>query len=277
VIAFVDELAWLHHQHNIRFFWLADENPTTSKMVWKQLLEEISQRGLPIGLCASIRAQDIVRDADILPHYRQAGFLYILMGVETVTDVTLAKVHKGSSVDDAYQAVRLLRAHNIMSIVDYIFGIEDEIPHTIVRALRGLLHYDGDFVNALYLTPHAWTPLGRDMQDTPVIEPNLWRWDYRHQVIAVPHLSPTQLFFGVKLVELLYHLYPQRIWRIITTRDQRLRQQLRFAFWHTSRVFWYEIYEHILDEIRTAYQRSQNRKAALKTGVARNWSRSNQK
>src|SRR6266545_3743917 len=52
VIAFVDELAWLHREHNIRFFWLADENPTTSKTVWKHLLAEISQRDLPIGLCA---------------------------------------------------------------------------------------------------------------------------------------------------------------------------------------------------------------------------------
>jgi anaerobic magnesium-protoporphyrin IX monomethyl ester cyclase len=245
VSAFVDELAWLHREHNIRFFWLADENPTTSKTTWKHLLAEISQRNLPIGLCASIRAQDIVRDADILPLYRQAGFLYVLMGVETVTNETLDKIRKGSSVDDAYQAVRLLRAHHIMSIVDYIFGIEDETPQTLARALRGLLEYDGDFVNTLYLTPHAWTPLGRELQDTPVIEQNLWRWDYRHQVLAVPHLSPSQLFVGVKLVELLYHLHPRRLWRIITARDQRLRQQLRFAFWHTSGVFWYEIYEYI--------------------------------
>lgn len=259
VIAFVDELAWLHQQHNIRFFWLADENPTTSKTVWKELLSEISRRKLPIGLCASIRTQDIVRDADILPLYRQAGFLYILMGVETVTDATLDKIRKGSSVDDAYQAVRLLRAHNIMSIVDYIFGIEDETPHTIARALRGLLDYDGDFVNALYLTPHAWTPLGRDMQDTPVIESDLSRWDYRHQVTAVPHLSPTQLFFGVKLVEMLYHLHPRRLWRIITAPDQRLRQQLRFTFLHTSLVFWYEIYEHIRNQLRTAHQRDHHR------------------
>jgi anaerobic magnesium-protoporphyrin IX monomethyl ester cyclase len=260
VRAFVDELAWLHCEHNIRFFWLADENPTTSKSTWKHLLSELSQRNLPIGLCASIRAQDIVRDADILPLYRQAGFLYVLMGVETVTDVTLDKIGKGSSVDDAYQAVRLLRAHHIMSIVDYIFGIEDETPQTLARALRGLLKYDGDFVNALYLTPHAWTPLARELEDTPIIESNLWRWDYRHQVLAVSHLSPSQLFAGVKLVELLYHLHPRRLWRMITAQDQRLRQQLRFTFWHTSGVYWYEIFEFARDQIQRAYQRGQDRK-----------------
>jgi anaerobic magnesium-protoporphyrin IX monomethyl ester cyclase len=67
VTRFVDELAWLHERHHVNFFWLADENPTTLKEVWQQVLQEIADRKLPIGLCASIRAQDIVRDADILP------------------------------------------------------------------------------------------------------------------------------------------------------------------------------------------------------------------
>ncbi|HMA36889.1 MAG TPA: radical SAM protein [Chloroflexia bacterium] len=250
VAAFVDELEWLHREHDVRFFWLADENPTTIKDLWRDVLAEIGRRRLDIGLCASIRAQDIVRDADILPLYKQAGFLYILMGIETVTDATLAKIRKGSSVDDGYRAVQLLRRHQIMSVVDYIFGIEDETPRTIWRGLRGLLRYDGDFVNALYITPHAWTPLGRAVDDAPIVEPDLARWDYRHQILAVPHLSPGQLFLGVKLVELIYHLHPRRLWRALAVPDRRLRRQLRRSFWHTAGVFWYEIGERIADRVR---------------------------
>jgi anaerobic magnesium-protoporphyrin IX monomethyl ester cyclase len=229
----------------VRFFWLADENPTTIKRVWRHVLEEIVRRRLVLGMCASIRAQDVVRDADILDLYRQAGFTYVLMGVETVTDANLEKIGKRSSVDDAYRAVRLLRAHGIMSIVDYIFGIEDETPRTIWRGLRGLLRYDGDFVNALYLTPHAWTPLGGALKDAPVVEPDLARWDYRHQVLGVRRLTPGQLFLGVKLVELAYHLHPRRVWRMLAAPEARLRRQLRFAFWHTTLVFWHEVLEFL--------------------------------
>ena len=243
VKAFVDEMEWLYREHDVRFFWLADENPTTIKGTWAAVLAEIGARALPIGMCASIRAQDIVRDADILPLYQQAGFLYVLMGVETVSDATLDKIRKGSTVDDAYQAVRLLRAHGILSIVDYMFGIEEESVQSIVRALRGLLHYDGDFVNALFLTPHAWTPLGRALQDAPRVEEDRWRWDYRQQVVDVPDLSPTQLFLGVKIVETLYHLHPRRLWRILTVSDPRLRRLLRFSLRHTTAVFGYELYD----------------------------------
>jgi anaerobic magnesium-protoporphyrin IX monomethyl ester cyclase len=250
VTKFVDELAWLHEQHHVRFFWLADENPTTLKDVWQQVLQEIADRRLPIGMCASIRAQDIVRDADILPLYKQAGFVYVLMGVETVTDATLSKIRKGSRVDDAYQAVRLLRQQQIMSIVDYIFGLEDETPRTLWRGLRGLLRYDGDFVNALYLTPHAWTPLGHQLRDEPMVEPDLWKWDYRHQVLAVHHLTPLQLFIGVKVVEVVYHLHPRRLWRMLAASDRGLRRQLRFSLWHTTAVFRDEVWEQIAGPLR---------------------------
>lgn len=250
VTRFVDELEWLHRAHAVNFFWLADENPTTLKDVWRQVLAELARRALPFGLCASIRAQDIVRDADILPLYRAAGFLYVLMGVETVTDERLARIRKGSSVDDAYRAVRLLREHNVMSIVDYIFGLEDETPRTLWRGLRGLLHYDGDFVNALYITPHAWTPYGHELRAAPVVEPDVAKWDYRHQVIAVKRLSPSQLFLGVKLVELAYHLHPRRLWRLLAASDPRLRRQLRSSLVRTAGVYWYEIYEHLRDRWR---------------------------
>ncbi len=177
------------------------------------VLEEIACRNMGTGMTASLRAQDVVRDSGILDLYRRAGFLYVLMGVETVSDETLKKIRKGSTVDDAYQAVRLLRKHGILSIIDYVFGLEEETPQTIRQALRGLNQYDSDFVNALCLTPYGWTSTGREMQSRGIIEADLRKWDCRHQVVALKGLTPTQLFFGAKLVEFLYHLHPRRLWR----------------------------------------------------------------
>jgi anaerobic magnesium-protoporphyrin IX monomethyl ester cyclase len=145
-----------------------------------------------------------------------------------------------------------LRAHGILSIVDYIFGLEQETPGTIWRALRGLLRYDGDFVNALYLTPHAWTPLGRELAGAAIVEPDLWRWDYRHQVVGVRHLSPGQLLLGVKLVELAYHLHPRRLWRLLAAPDRRVRRQLRYCARHIAAVYVYEVCEAIAGRVRAA-------------------------
>jgi anaerobic magnesium-protoporphyrin IX monomethyl ester cyclase len=262
VTKFVDEIEWLRREHDVRFLWIADENPTTLKDVWSEVLAEIARRDLGVAMCASIRAQDIVRDEDILPLYRQAGFLYVLMGVESVTDDTLVKIRKGSVVDDAHRAVRLLRQNGILSIVDYIFGLEDETPGTIWRALRGLLHYDGDFVNALYVTPHSWTPLGRQMRDFPIVETDLWRWDYRHQVVGVKKLTPAQLLLGVKLVELIYHLNPRRIWQVLAAPDYRVRRQLRHCAGHIAAVYCYEIYEAVARPLLSAVGRHRTQGAS---------------
>jgi anaerobic magnesium-protoporphyrin IX monomethyl ester cyclase len=257
---FVDEMEYLCRRYKIRFFWLADENPTTIKEVWKHVLEEIARRKLGTRMCASIRAQDIVRDADILPLFKKAGFLYVLLGIETVTDENLKKIRKGSCVDDGYRAVRLLREHRILSIVDYIFGLEEETPRTIWRGLRGLQRYDGDFVNALYLTPHAWTPLGRAMETAPIVEQDVGKWDYRHQVIGVKYLSPGQLFAGVKLVELIYHLHPGRLWRALTEPANDFRRHFGFAYRHISLVFLYEVFEFFADRMKVWWNnKSKNR------------------
>ena len=74
--------------------------------------------------------------------------------------------------------------------------------------------------------------------------------EYRHQILAVKQLTPTQLFLAVKLVECLYHLHPRRLWRALTVADPQLRRQLRRTFRHTAGVFLYEIGEHLADRIR---------------------------
>ena len=242
---FVDELEFLHREHGVQFFWFADENPTTDKVVWQALLEEIVHRGMATRMTSSIRAQDIVRDADILHLYRQAGFLYVLMGVETVFDQTIKKIGKTSSVDDAYRAVRLLRQHGILSIIDYILGLEEETPWTIWRALRGLHRYDSDFINMLFVTPYAWTTMGRDLQKQGIVEKDLSKWDCRHEIVTQRRLTSAQLFLGAKLVEGIYHLHPKRLWRGATAADRDLRRHFRFAYRHIIGVFWDEIDEFL--------------------------------
>jgi hypothetical protein len=64
-------------------------------------------------------------------------------------------------------------------------------------------------------------------------------------VVALKGLSPAQLFVGAKLVELLYHLHPRRVWRMTTAADRRLRRHFGFAYSHIVGVFWDEIREFL--------------------------------
>jgi anaerobic magnesium-protoporphyrin IX monomethyl ester cyclase len=250
-----DEVAWLHRAHGVRFLTLADENPTTLRDVWQRFLEELAARRLPVHFFATIRASDIVRDADLLPLYRRAGILYVLMGIESTDAAVLQRVHKGSTPAQDVEACRLLKEHGIFSVLGHIVGFEDETPGSLRGMRRRLERYEGDWLNAMYATPHDWTPFGRESLRRGVVEPDQTRWDYRHQVLGQKHLRPWQLFLGVKWAELWFHLRPRRLWVVLRTRDRFRRRQRLWVLLHTGLVWVGEV----LEFLRRALSRGRNR------------------
>jgi len=249
------EVEELHRRHDVRFVTLADENPTTLQEPWRRFLELMAARRLPVRFFSTIRATDIVRDADILPLYREAGILYILMGVDSTDEEVLEEVRKRSSRRHDVLACRLLRENGIYSILGHVVGFRDETPSTLLTALRQLHLYGADYLNAMYATPHDWTPFGRAMVARGIVEPDQSRWDYRHQVIAQGRLSRRQLFLGVKLMELAFHLHPARVWRLLGAADPFRRRQARWAMSHTGAVWFAEVAEFVAGEIRSAATR----------------------
>jgi anaerobic magnesium-protoporphyrin IX monomethyl ester cyclase len=239
----VAEIAYLHREHGVNFIDLADENPTSSKRVWRAFLEALAAEKLPIKLFATIRATDIVRDADILPLYKAAGIDCVLMGMETTDPQTIETIRKGSTTRDDFDAIRLLRQHGILSMVGHIVGFEEETAGDYWRALRQLLLYDPDLLNAMYVTPHRWTAFYRDSIGREVIEADQSRWDYRHQILGTRHLRPWQTATLVKLTEAAVHLRPRALWRLMSHPDREIRRAFRWCVAHSSLVWLAEIAE----------------------------------
>jgi anaerobic magnesium-protoporphyrin IX monomethyl ester cyclase len=240
-----DEVAWLHRAHGVRFLTLADENPTTLRDVWQRFLEELAARRLPVHFFATIRATDVVRDADLLPLYRRAGILYVLMGIESTDAAVLRRVHKGSTPEHDVHACRLLKGHGIFSVLGHIVGFEDETPRSLRAARQRLRRYEGDWLNAMYVTPHDWTPFGREALRREVVEPDPTKWDYRHQVLGQKYLRPWQLFLWVKWVELWFHLRPRRLWAALRTGGRFRRRQLLWVLLHVGLVWLGEVWEFV--------------------------------
>jgi anaerobic magnesium-protoporphyrin IX monomethyl ester cyclase len=243
------QVEWLHRTHGVNFVTLADENPTTLRDHWRSFLEHVRDRRLPVRFFATIRATDIVRDRDILPLYREAGILYVLMGVESTSDEVLRQIRKGSTSREDYLACRLLKAHGIFSIVGHIVGFGGETWSTFRTALRQLWLYGGDYLNAMYVTPHAWTPFGEESRGRRVVQPDQSKWDYRHQVLAQQGLRPWQLFLAVKWLELRFHLTPRRLLGLLVGSDRLRRRQRRWVFRLIAAVWVAEFVEFVFGTI----------------------------
>jgi len=137
-VAFAKENAWLHREKGVDLINLADENPTSSRKVWKAFLEALVAESVPVLIVGSTRADDIVRDADILPLYKKAGCLRILLGLEGTDEATLQKVRKGGNRAKGQQAIHLLRAHGMIGLATFAVSFEEETDGDYLQLLRHL-------------------------------------------------------------------------------------------------------------------------------------------
>ncbi len=240
-----EEIAWLHDQHGVKFITLADENPTTSPQLWRRFLEAMAAKKRGVQFFATIRATDIVRDRELLSLYREAGILYVLLGIDATNPALIETIRKRSTVAEDVEACKLLKVAGIRSIIGHIVGLGDESWSGFRRTMRALKRYDGDLLNAMYATPHSWTSFARQSAMRVVVQEDQRRWDYRHQVLDEKRMRPWEVFLAVKWMELRFHLRPRRLWRMVFDRDRAMRRQLRWTALHTGMVWVGEIVEFL--------------------------------
>jgi anaerobic magnesium-protoporphyrin IX monomethyl ester cyclase len=238
-----DEIEMLHKRYGVEVINFADENPAASQKEWKLFLEALIRKNLKLILVASIRADSIVRDAEHLYLYKQAGFERFLLGIESYDETVLEKIKKGGSIARDREAIQLLRQNNILSMATYVVGFGTETLRSFYNSLRQLLYYDPDQIQLLYTTPHKWTPYFNETKESWIIQPDQKKWDYKHQVIAMKNLKPWMVILFVKFIELVMQARPRALKRLFFHQDARLRDAMR---WYTRigrKVWFYELFQ----------------------------------
>ena len=250
---FAAEIARLHRDHGVDVFNLADENPTADREAWRAFLEALIAERVKVIIIGTTRAGDIVRDADILHLYKRAGVERFLLGLESTDDVTLQAIHKGSTQAVDREAIRLMRRHGIISMAAWVAGFVQEKDSDYWRTLRQLLSYDPDQIQALYATPHSWTPFARQEGKRRVIQSDLSRWDYKHQVLAGEFVPNWRVLLWVKFIEVICQARPKAVWRLLAHRDRRFRAGMRWYSNIGRRVWVYEIWQWLFHDRRTRF------------------------
>lgn len=249
---FAKEIAWLHRTHGVELFNLADENPTVNKAIWRELCEAIIAENLQVTIIGSTRADDIVRDADILHLYRKAGVERFLLGMENTDESTLKKIRKGSATSTDREAIRLLRQHGILSLATWVTDFEDVTDRDFIHALRQFLWYDPDQIMSLYITPHRWTGYYRIASERRVIQLDQSKWDYKHQVLETPHMPPWRIFLWVKFIEIVLQARPKALWRSFLQPDRASRHGMGWFTRMGRRVIVHELWNFLFHDLRVS-------------------------
>jgi anaerobic magnesium-protoporphyrin IX monomethyl ester cyclase len=180
----VAEIRRLVEEYQVEFITLIDAYPTRDRRRWEQMLDLLIEEALPVHLLIETRVEDIIRDADILDKYHDAGIIHVYLGAETSTDAMLSSLNKGTTTDQNKQAVDLLKAHDIMVEASFMIGFPGETWESIKATSAEAVRLNPDIAVFPVITPMPFTPLWEEMQDrirvfdyskynlvTPIIEP----------------------------------------------------------------------------------------------------------
>ena len=188
----VDEIETLYRQYDVRFFILADEEPTIHRKKFIQFCEELIARGLSdkIQWGINTRVTDILRDEAHLALYRRAGLIHVSLGTEAAAQMKLDLFNKETKVADNKKAIRLLREAGIVVEAQFIVGLENETAETLEDTYRMALDWKPDLANWAMYTPWPFTSLFQELSDKVEV------FDFEKYNFVTPIIKPVAMDRG---------------------------------------------------------------------------------
>lgn len=188
----VDEIETLFQKYDVRFFILADEEPTINRKKFVQFCEELIARGLPkhVQWGINTRVTDILRDEHLLPLYRQAGLIHVSLGTEAAAQLKLDRFNKETKVADNKKAIQLLREAGIVVEAQFIVGLENETAETLEETYRMAMDWKPDLANWSMYTPWPFTALFRELSDKVEV------YDFEKYNFVTPIIRPAAMARG---------------------------------------------------------------------------------
>lgn len=181
---FVAEIEHLAKTYGINVFFIADEYPTYSRERWEKILELLIKKQLGVHILLETCVGDILRDHDILHRYREAGILFIYVGVEATSDQKLVEFKKETKFEDSKEALKLIRDAGMIVESSLILGTPNETSETIKETLTLAREYNADFMHFLLLAPWPYA----DMYES--LKPYIEVFDYSKYNLVEPVIKP---------------------------------------------------------------------------------------
>lgn len=211
------ELERLVADHGVTLVQLTDEHPTRDRERWELFLDLLIEKGLPVQLILETRPGDLVRDRDIIGKYREAGVIHVSLGVESPEQARLDQLEKEMQLEEAAQALELLRDNSIVSEVSFVLGFPDETMEHVTRTLKYAQALNPDSANFLALTPWPWSGLYRELRE------HIRADDFSRYNLIDPVLEPRQMSLSqmeLALVDCFRKFYMGKMFEVMTMKDE---------------------------------------------------------
>ncbi|MHB9145303.1 MAG: B12-binding domain-containing radical SAM protein [Symbiobacteriia bacterium] len=182
--AIIEEIELLRDRYGITVVMFSDEYPTRDRLRWERILDLLVQRRVGVEILLETCVEDILRDADLMDRYRQAGVRHVYVGVEAVSDERLDTFKKNIRCEQSRQALQLLNEAEIITECSFVLGMPDETWESIERTLELARYYKPDMPHFLTIAPWPYADL------YPQLREHVVDFDYSHYNFVVPVVKP---------------------------------------------------------------------------------------
>jgi radical SAM superfamily enzyme YgiQ (UPF0313 family) len=166
----------------------------------------------------------VARDAEMLRLMKESGCRAVFVGLESLSQESLAEAAKGFNRAEEYRAaVRRFHAHGIGVIGAFVVGFDHDTPEVFARTTAFLREANVDVLQLTILTPFPGTPLHHRMTAAGrMVDVDWGHYDFGHVVFRPRNMTAGELQAGHDAV--LAEFYS---WRAILRRAARQALYLR--------------------------------------------------
>lgn len=215
-----DEMLWLYERHGVKTFKIIDELFVLDKGHYTALCTLLANSGVAHELNIWAYARTDTVNADTLPLLRAAGVRWLALGIESADPEVQSLAQKTQRVNP-HRVVAQIRAADINTIGNYIFGLEGDTRATMQATLDLALSLQTEWANFYVALPYPGSGLYEDVaRERPQDLPPSWEAYSQHN----PHTYPLRT----------ETLAPSEI---LAFRDQAFTRYFSDPAWR-DRLFW---------------------------------------
>jgi anaerobic magnesium-protoporphyrin IX monomethyl ester cyclase len=219
----VKEIEQLAIVYGVNVFLFPDEHPTHDSERWEKLMDLLIEKDLDIYVLMETRAEDIVRDKDILWKYKKAGVIHIYIGVEATDQETLDLIKKDVNVEIGMEAIRLIHEQGMITETSFLLGFPHETKESVAKTLKLSKIYNPDFGHYLALAPWPYAEMYKELK------PHIKVYDYRKYNLIDPVIKPEHMSLKEvdwAIIDCYRSFYMGKMKEILTMKDAFKRRYL---------------------------------------------------
>lgn len=249
---FVNDIEYLRRTYGVDTFLLTDEYATRNRDRWEEILDLLIERDLGVHLLFETRVSDIIRDADIMWKYKEAGAWHIYVGVEATRQQTLNHFRKDIRCEESYQAIKLINDEGMISECSFILGMPDETSEKIKETVKLALHYNADFAHFLMVAPWPYAELYKEVESY-VVEHDYSKYNFIHPILKPEQMTLDELKQAV--VDCYRTFYMGKLTQIENIKDTVKRDYLIYTMKVMFESSFIKDFSHKLGKIPEEVQR----------------------